>query len=198
MGDPISRSSYEGGYQPSPIVRPERTFADGRWTVILTRELSHPVQRVWAALTEPAQLQQWAPFVSDRNLTETGVVAVTMLGGDDRDRGESGSEASVESPGRVLESDPPWLLVFEWGADVLRWELTSAEAGTVLVLRHTLNEAGMDSGVAAGWHLCLDVADALMKDMPFGPVVGTRAKAYGWADLNQRYAEIFKVQPSFT
>ncbi len=80
MGDPISRSSYEGGYQPSPIVRPERTFADGRWTVILTRELSHPVQRVWAALTEPAQLQQWAPFVSDRNLTETGVVAVTMLG----------------------------------------------------------------------------------------------------------------------
>jgi uncharacterized protein YndB with AHSA1/START domain len=191
MTDRIERTTYKDGYRPSPIIDPRRTFADGRWTVILTRELSHPVKRVWEALTEPGQLRQWAPFTTDRDLATTGDVIITML-----DDGEPGPDA--DQAGTVLESDPPRLLVYRWGTDVLRWELTSTGDGTSLVLRHTLSDEGMESGVAAGWHLCLDVADALMKNVPFGPVVGSQAKEYGWDELNQRYAEIFNIKPSFT
>ena len=191
MTEPRTQSPYQDGYRPSPIAEPRRTLDDGRWTVILTRELGHPVNRVWEAITEPGQLRQWAPFTADRDLAATGDVTMTMLDGDD-------SSEDVDQPGKVLESDPPQLLVYQWGDDVLRWELTSTEDGTTLVLRHTLADENLISAVAAGWHICLDVADALMKDVPFGPVVGKRASQYGWDDLNLRYAEILDVKPSFT
>jgi len=191
MSDSTTGPSYHDGYRPSPIVEPRRTFADGRWTLILTRTFSHPVNRVWEALTEPGQLRRWAPFTPDRNLAVTGDVVLTMMDGGD-------SSEDVDQAGRVLEANPPRLLVYRWGGDVLRWELTATEDGTTLVLRHTLDDESLTSAVAAGWHLCLDVADALMKDVPFGPVVGRRAKDYGWDDLNLAYAEILDVKPSFT
>jgi hypothetical protein len=34
----------------------------------LVRELRHPPATVWQALTDPAQLSEWAPFDADRNL----------------------------------------------------------------------------------------------------------------------------------
>lgn len=184
-------SENRNGYQPSPIGEPERTFADGRWTVILTRELRHPVDRVWAALTAPGQLRQWAPFTADRDLGRTGEVVMTMI--------DAPAEAdSVEEAGAVLDADPPTLLIYRWGQDVLRWELTSTGSGTTLVLRHTLADEGLSSAVAAGWHLCLDVLDALLNGAPFGPVVGRHANDYGWGELNQRYAEKLGVKPSFS
>jgi uncharacterized protein YndB with AHSA1/START domain len=186
-----TQPTYRDGYQPSPMVRPQRTFADGRWIVILTREFGHPVERVWEALTEPGQLREWAPFTADRSLATPGEVVMTMIDGDD-------PSADVDQAGCVLESEPPRLLVYRWGDDVLRWELTATAGGTTLVLRHTLADPGMTSAVAAGWHICLDVADALIKGVPFGPVVGSQAKAYGWPDLNLRYAEILDVKPAFT
>ena len=231
MSEANDRIGYRGGYRPSPIAEPRRTFADGRWTVILTRELGHPVKRVWEALTEPGQLQQWAPFTVDRDLAATGEVAITMAGQSDSDgkapsatgsgelevqadkvqagKVQAGkvqvdeeqageAQADEEQTGYVLESDPPRLLVYRWGDDQLRWELTATEDGTTLVLSHSLRDEGFTSAVAAGWHMCLDVLDALMKDAPFGPVVGSRAKDYGWDDLNQQYAEILGVKASFT
>ena len=180
----------QNGYRPSPIGEPQRTFADGRWTVILTRDLGHSVNRVWAALTEPGQLRRWAPFTADRDLAAPGEVVLTMLDGPE--------DAAVELPGAVLAAEPPTLLVYRWGPDVLRWELTPTGDGTTLVLRHTLADEGMSSAVAAGWHLCLDVLDADLNGTPFGPVVGRRAQDYGWADLNQRYAEKLGVKPSFS
>jgi len=193
MTDRTELDSYKDGYRPSPIMQPQRTVADdGRWTVILTREFGHPARRVWEALTEPGQLRQWAPFTADRDLATTGDVVIRML---DEEGNDAGGQA--ELPGAVLEADPPRLLVYRWGTDVLCWELTATDDGTTLVLRHTLTDEAMASGAAAGWHICLDVADALMKDVPFGPVVGSRAKEYGWDDLNQSYAEILGVKPSF-
>lgn len=191
MSDPTDGPAYQDGYRPSPITAPRRTFADDRWTLILTRDLAHPAKRVWEALTEPGQLRQWAPFVPDRDLATTGDALLTMIDGGD-------SSEDVDQVGAVLESDPPRLLVYRWGTDVLRWELTATEDGTTLVLRHTLADEGLTSAVAAGWHLCLDAADALMKEVPFGPVAGRRAEWYGWSELNHRYAEILNVKPSFT
>jgi hypothetical protein len=91
---------------------------------------------------------------------------------------------------------------------LLTWWATAERARTVLIVSAVLVFAVMAlmcalitsgrSAVAAGWHICLDVADALIKGVPFGPVVGSQAKAYGWPDLNLQYAQILDVKPAFT
>ena len=43
-----------------------------KWTLVLVRELPHPPAKVWTALTDPAQLREWAPFDSDRSLGAVG------------------------------------------------------------------------------------------------------------------------------
>jgi len=39
-----------------------------KWTLVLVRDLRHAPARVWEALTDPAQLREWAPYDSDRSL----------------------------------------------------------------------------------------------------------------------------------
>ena len=39
-----------------------------KWTLILVRQLRHSPEKVWQALTDPAHLREWAPFVTDANL----------------------------------------------------------------------------------------------------------------------------------
>ena len=41
---------------------------------------------------------------------------------------------------------------------------------------------------AAGWHICLDVADRLLAGDPVPVIRGAEAKKYGWQDLADAYA----------
>jgi hypothetical protein len=43
--------------------------------------------------------------------------------------------------------------------------------------------------VAAGWHLCLDVAERLLDGRPIGPIRGEDARNHGWEELHDAYAE---------
>src|SRR3974390_596682 len=43
-----------------------------RWTLILVRELRHSPEKVWQAITDPAHLREWAPFVVDGRLDAVG------------------------------------------------------------------------------------------------------------------------------
>ncbi|BCB82605.1 hypothetical protein Pflav_090150 [Phytohabitans flavus] len=45
------------------------------------------------------------------------------------------------------------------------------------------------SMVAAGWHICLDVADLLLDGRPIGSIVADEAKEFGWEELRDGYAE---------
>ncbi len=50
-------------YEPGPAREAQIQKEDGeKWTLILVRELRHPPEKVWRALTEPAHLREWAPF----------------------------------------------------------------------------------------------------------------------------------------
>jgi uncharacterized protein YndB with AHSA1/START domain len=153
------------------------------WTLIFIRELRQPPATVWTALTDPAELDQWAPFAAARDLARTGGTTLTMVDGDQR----------VELPATVLRADPPVLLEYSWGADRLRWELAPAGAGTRLTLRHTLAEPGQDAMVAAGWHLCLAVLQRLLDDEPVGVIRGRAALEHGWERLRDGYAEKFRA-----
>lgn len=52
--------------------------------------------------------------------------------------------------------EPPSVLEYRWGEDILRFELQPDGDGTVLTLLDTLEELGKAARDGAGWHLCLD------------------------------------------
>lgn len=164
--------------KPGPLADVTVDDGGGRWTLVLVRTLRHPPEKVWGALTDPRRLPRWAPFAPDRDLSRTGDATLRMVDGD-----------QVEAfPARVTRAEPPTLLEYTWGDDLLRWELEASETGTRLTLRHTVEERDTLPKVAAGWHLCLDVAERLLDGLAVDPVVGEDAKNHGWHQLHDAYA----------
>ncbi|MQY29097.1 SRPBCC family protein [Nocardia aurantia] len=171
-------------YHPSPLQHVELVEEGGRWSLVFTRDFPHDRETVWAALTEPDELREWAPYTADRSLGATGPVTLVMSDGPHRQ----------ELPGEVGIADRPELLEFTWGTDVLRWELTEYGAGTRLRLTHHLPDRAVAGMMAAGWHLCLDVAATLLDGTPIGPIVGAAAMDHGWPELNEQYSRRLGVE----
>ncbi|MFC0504066.1 SRPBCC family protein [Micromonospora costi] len=165
-------------YRPSPTAEVACETTDGHATLVFVRDLRHPPATVWAALTDPARLAEWAPFLADRDLGSPGAAVLTMLDGDTRE----------DQPATVRRAEPPHLLEYTWGDDLLRWELTSTAGGTRLTLRHTTTDPTVVPMVTAGWHICLDVAARLLDGDPVGPIRGMEAMDFGWAELRDAYA----------
>lgn len=166
-------------YRPSPLSPVDCEATEEGWTLVFTRDLRHPPERVWAALTEPGQLAAWAPYTTDRDLSEAGEATITMI--DD--------ENPEDMPARVVHAEPPTRLEHTFGTDLLRWELAAAGTGTRLTLRHTVQDRDWAPKVAAGWHLCLDVAERLLDERPIPPIRGAAAVDFGWSELNDQYAQ---------
>jgi uncharacterized protein YndB with AHSA1/START domain len=162
-------------YTPGPA-RGAQIRKDGeKWTLILVRELRHPPEKVWQALTEPAHLREWAPFEADGSLGTVGMVKLTWVG----------TRASIET--RVTRAEAPKVLEY----DDIRWELEALSGGTRLTLWHNIDRRYIAMG-AAGWHICFDVLDRLLSGTPIGRIVGPEAMKFGaWQRLNAEYAKQF-------
>jgi uncharacterized protein YndB with AHSA1/START domain len=165
---------------------PRLTQDDGIWVLVLDRILEHPCEEVWAALTEAEQIPSWGPFTSDKDLTTTGAVRLAHINMPEED----------EKQGYVLEVNAPHLLVFRWGDDILRWELSSDGDKTFLVLRHSFADRKQAPSYAAGWHLCLDGLIGTLDGEKIPSMAGHNAAKYGWQKLYERYAEQFGVSLS--
>jgi uncharacterized protein YndB with AHSA1/START domain len=152
---------------------------DGRWTLVFVRDFRHAPDVVWVALTDPAQLAAWAPFIADRDLASTGPATLTMVDG----------ESETRLAASVIRADRPSLLEYQWGDDLLRWALTPTDAGTRMTLHHTTAQRSAVPMMAAGWHLCLDVMAHLLCGDPIGPIRGAEAHEFGWQRLHESYAD---------
>ena len=150
-----------------------------KWTLILVRELRHAPEKVWEALTDPAQLREWAPFVVDGNLGTVGsTVKLTWVG------------TPTPFDTRVTQADAPEVLEF---GDI-RWELEATNDGTRLKLLTNIDRRFIAWG-AAGWHIALDVLGLLLMGTPIGRMAGAEAMKFeGWQRLSVEYAEQFGVR----
>src|SRR6478735_9841932 len=76
------RDQYTPGPASGAQVRKDRgQNGEEKWTLILVRELRHSPEKVWQALTDPAQLREWAPFDADGSLGTVGTtVNLTWVG----------------------------------------------------------------------------------------------------------------------
>jgi uncharacterized protein YndB with AHSA1/START domain len=169
-------------YQAGPASGAEIQKHGEQWTLVLVRKLRQPPAMVWQALTDPAELSQWAPFDADRNLASVGPVKLATVAMPDA--------PPVDSV--VKRAEAPHLLEYTWGGKDLRWQLESAGGGTRLTLWHNIDR-GFISWGAAGWHLCLDVLERLTSGHPIGRIVGGEAMDFGWPRLVQEYAQLLGV-----
>jgi uncharacterized protein YndB with AHSA1/START domain len=164
--------------EPTPLAPVDREFDGARWTLVFVREFRHAREKVWAALTDPAQLDAWSPFRPDRDLAGTGPATLVMVDGD----------VEEATPANVLHAVAPALLEYVWDTDLLRWELEEIDGGTRLTLRHTVQAEGWIPKVAAGWHVSFDVMERLLGGDPVPVVRGQAAMAFGWEELRDEYA----------
>jgi uncharacterized protein YndB with AHSA1/START domain len=165
-------------YAPGPATGAEVRKDGEKWTLILVRELRHAPEKVWQALTDPAQLREWAPFETDGNLGTVGTVNLTWVG------------APTPLETKVTRADAPKLL--EYGD--ARWELEPRGGGTRLTLWHKIDPRFISMG-AAGWHIAFDVLDRFLGGTPIGRIAGGDAMQFGgWQRLNAEYARQFGVE----
>lgn len=165
-------------YTPGPANGARIQKEADKWTLVLVRQLRHSPEKVWQALTDPAHLREWAPFVAEGSLDSVGAtVKLTWVG------------APAPQETTVMRADAPKLLEY---SDI-RWELEASGGGTRLTLWHSIDRRFISMG-AAGWHVCLDVLDHLLSGTPIGRIAGPDAMKFdGWQRLNTEYAQQFGV-----
>ena len=166
-------------YTPGPASGAEVRKDGDKWTLVLVRELRHPPDKVWQALTDPAQLREWAPFDADGSLGTVGPREAHHGGRARAARHRNHGDASRRaSAARV-----------HWGGNDMRWELEAVGSGTRLTLWHSIDRRYIAMG-AAGWHICFDVLDRLLGGTPIGRIVGADAMKFeGWQRLTRRVRE---------
>jgi uncharacterized protein YndB with AHSA1/START domain len=176
--------SHREKYVPGPARGAEIQKDGEQWTLVLVRELRHPPATVWRALTEPAQLAEWAPFDADRDLASAGPVKLSTVG----------TPTPQVCETAVKRAEAPRLLEYGWGGNELRWELEARGSGTRLTLWHRIDRRFISWG-AAGWHICFDVLERLLAGEPSGRIVGPEAMKFdGWQRLTAEYAKQFGVE----
>jgi uncharacterized protein YndB with AHSA1/START domain len=110
------------------------------------RHLPRPVEEVWHAVTDPAEMRAWFPTRIEIAEWKAGAELTHHFDG----------HAIAPLPGTVLDWDPPHRVRFTWGNDTIGFQLTPAsDGGTVFVLTEELG-ASAAARNAAGWESCLD------------------------------------------
>ncbi|HEY3186917.1 MAG TPA: SRPBCC family protein [Solirubrobacteraceae bacterium] len=128
---------------------------DDRPTLRFERRLAHPVDAVWRAVTEPAELAEWFPSTVEGDLRVGGKLSFTFT-----------TDGVPPMEGEVLELEAPRRLVFLWGEDELRFDLEPAGDGCVLRFTCVLGQRDKAARDAAGWHACLDRLEQRLDGAP--------------------------------
>ena len=171
-------------YTPGPASGAHIKKDGENWTLVVVRELRHPPEKVWRAITDPAHLREWAPFDADGSL---GTVGTTVK------LSTVGTPTPNVSETTVTRADAPKVLEYNWGGNEIRWELEPLGGGTRLTLWHNIDRRYIAMG-AAGWHICFDVLDQLLGGTPLGRIVAGDAMKFSWKRLHAEYAKQFGVE----
>lgn len=131
------------------------TRDDGSYVLRYERAVSHPIEKVWAALTDPDRLEEWWAR-AEVELTEGGRARLEWLNGD------------AVAAGRITRLDPPRAIEFD--TDIhgrLLWELRPDGDRTRLTLTVTA-ELPDDylASVRAGWHSHIDFLEDALDGRP--------------------------------
>jgi uncharacterized protein YndB with AHSA1/START domain len=126
----------------------EVTVRDDAVQVVFRRLYARPVEKVWAAITQPERLADWFA-AAEVDLRVGGVIRLSWNGA---------HKADVV----ITEYDPPRTLAWCWRIGerdtLVRFDLTPEAGGCALTLTHSglSRDGARDGGVRAGWHAHLE------------------------------------------
>lgn len=123
---------------------------DGGYVARFERYLNHPVEKVWAALTQPEKLASWFADAAV-DLKVGGMIELTFK--------PVGNTVSCT----ITELHPQSVLEYTWGNDKLRWELYPKQDGCLLVLKEFFSV--LDDHRPrdlSGWHTIIDMLPAML------------------------------------
>jgi uncharacterized protein YndB with AHSA1/START domain len=141
-------SPTQGSASPSSPAQGRITHESDGYSIRFERPLHHPVEKVWAAISDPVTMALWlAP--AQIELTVGGYIQLEF------------SHAPSVCRGRIVELIPFRVLAYTWketgsGTSLVRWELKPEKYGCLLVLTHSQLPEDVPS-FAAGWHTHLDL-----------------------------------------
>lgn len=147
---------------------------DGRSALRFERRLAYPVERVWRAVTEPAELERWFPAAAD--WTPAAGETFEAYGG----------------TGEIIELDAPHRIAWTFGGDLYRFELRAEQEGCVLVFSHVFDDPALAAQTAAGWEAYLSRLEPHLA----GSFLTEEEAHESWAEVQEHYAERFGVDPA--
>ena len=145
------------------------------------RRLRHAPEKVWRAVSDPAEMAHWFPAAVEAELRPGAPMRFTFP-----------QEAVVDGSwdGEILEVDPPKVYMFRWNQDVLRFELIPDGSGCLLVFTQTIGGGQIGrlgaGRTAAGWDSCLDALAARLSGEVAAPVDD-------WLVRMERYIDDFAL-----
>jgi uncharacterized protein YndB with AHSA1/START domain len=147
---------------------------DGRPALRFERYLAHPVERVWRAVSEPAELSRWMPAAAEWT---------PKLG----EEFELGGQH-----GQITELDPPQVIAWTFADDLFRFTLHAEGGGCVLVFTHVFGNAKLAAQTAAGWDCYLDRLDAQLA----GQYLSEERAHEPVGERHEHYAASFGLDPA--
>ena len=144
---------------------------ESSYTAQFERHLEHSVEQVWAMLTENEKLEKWFSELRIDDLREGGFIKFDM---------QDGTFEEME----ILELKMYSILEFTWDKDIVRFELHPESEGCQLILIEKINTiTDHTPRDLAGWHVCLDVIEALLE----GKTIQNRKAE--WEKWHPKYVE---------
>ena len=126
---------------------------DGRPAVRFERVYPHPLDRVWRAVTDPAEMRHWFPSPE---------VSIDRPARAARSRSPATPTPPTQDHTKVLAWEPPHRFSFEWEDDELHFTLSEHDDGCRLELVNILSTDGAAARNAAGWEICLGHLDRVV------------------------------------
>jgi uncharacterized protein YndB with AHSA1/START domain len=160
------------------------------------RRLSHPVETVWKALTDPDRIAEWLAAAEPLELREGGRIALRWQNIPD-DRGEWQAQGveldddpSAPARGAITKLDAPHLIEYETDRmGLMRWELRADAGGCVLTFTNVIELPDRyREQTLAGWHIHLDHLEDALAGRPVEWSRWTEDHMGHWSEIRDRYA----------
>ena len=145
----------------------------GNDTILFTRMLNHPIEKVWLAITDETHRAVWFPQLGLEH-GEGGKAVVNFSGGDCPPPEDNPSDVYYC---KITAWEPPTLLEYIGDGEHHRYELEKAGSGCLLRFQATVPGRGTYDdesktvisrfSVACGWHMMVDQLEWQLDGVPF-------------------------------
>lgn len=123
------------------------TKSNNEYIAVYERSFNQPVEVVWGVLTKNDQLTKWMSHLEITDLRKDGQIIFNYNDGSN----------NFEKM-KITDFEDQSVIEFEWGKDIVRFDVHPTETGSILLLKEFIKEITNHTPKdLAGWHMCLNV-----------------------------------------